>query len=34
MVTDSFAFEKYDLPYEQTEFDFETINKFIKNDDV
>lgn len=34
MLTDSYSFEKYDLPFEQTNFDFDTIKKFIKNEDA
>ena len=32
MKTETFSFEKYDLPYESLDFDFESIKKFLKQD--
>jgi hypothetical protein len=34
MTTENFAFDKYDLPFESMDFDFDTIKKFIKNDET
>eukprot|EP00347_Sterkiella_histriomuscorum_P015009 403358661 len=32
MTTENFAFDKYDLPYENIDFDFQSINKYNKNE--
>ena len=32
MKTETFSFEKYDLPYESLDFDFDSIKKFVRQD--
>lgn len=32
MKTDTFAFDKLELPFEDVDFDFESIKKFTKED--
>ena len=32
MKTDTFSFDKLELPFEDVDFDFESIKKFIKDD--
>lgn len=31
-IQDTYSFDKYDLPYERLDFDFESIKKFLKNE--